>query len=210
MTSDQNKAVLALRTGIESMGLSRDLEALTQACWAYLTLLNKWNGAYNLTAVRSMEDMVSRHILDSLAILPWVEGNRVLDVGTGAGLPGIPLALACPDKHVVLLDSNGKKTRFLSEVQRALNISNIEIVQSRVEHYQPALPFDTVVSRAFSDMQSMLEQTKHLLAPGGQWVAMKGSQVNVELSSLATAYRMESYSVAGVEGERCCVIIDYK
>ncbi|PJD94158.1 MAG: 16S rRNA (guanine(527)-N(7))-methyltransferase RsmG [Legionella sp.] len=192
------------------LSLPGDLDVLAQSCGVYLALLQKWNQAYNLTAVRSIHDMVGRHILDSLAILPWITGRRVLDVGTGAGLPGIPLALACPDKQVVLLDSNGKKTRFLAEVQRVLDIKNIEIIQSRVETYQPTLPFDTVVSRAFSEMQTMLDQTQHLLAPGGQWVAMKGSQVNLELSSLTHAYRLEPYTVADVEGERCCVIIDYK
>ena len=112
----------------------------------YLTLLHKWNQAYNLTAVRDMTSMVTRHLLDSLAILPWVHGTFILDVGTGAGLPGIPLAIARPDLHIVLLDSNGKKTRFLQEAKRSLALNNIEIVQTRVENYHADHKFDTITS----------------------------------------------------------------
>lgn len=152
--------------------------------------------------------MVERHILDSLAILPWVKGAHILDVGTGAGFPGIPLALCYPDKHVVLLDSNGKKTRFLSEAQRVLNLSNVEIVQTRIERYQPERLFDTIVSRAFSDLQSMLDLTKHAIQPQGQWVAMKGPNVDAELQSLSRPYRLEPYQVPGINGERYCVICE--
>ena len=123
---------------------------------AYVHLLEKWNRTYNLTAVRAPEQMIPRHLLDSLAILPYLQGQRVLDMGTGAGLPGIPLAMARPDLDFVLLDSNAKKTRFVTQACAELGLKNIEITQERVEKYQPARPFDTLVSRAFSTIADML------------------------------------------------------
>lgn len=198
----------ALKKGFIALGLPGDLDALTSSCSTYLTLLDKWNRAYNLTAVQAVEDMIERHILDSLAILPWVNGSHILDVGTGAGLPGIPLALCCPDKRFVLLDSNGKKTRFLQEALRVLNLSNVEIVQTRVEQYQPDTLFDTVVSRAFSELQKMLEVTRHTLQQAGQWVAMKGQNVELELTGLENAYRLQSYQISPVSSHRYCVIIE--
>ena len=173
----------------------------------YLSLLAKWNDVYNLTAVRDIDSMISRHLLDSLAILPWVHGSRILDVGTGAGLPGIPLALARPELKVVLLDSNGKKVRFLQEVKRSLKLDNIEIVQERVESYHPPQGFDTVTTRAFSNLQQMMGWTQHLLVPSGIWLAMKGRRPEDELEVIPENYRIENYSVPGVEGVRCCVII---
>lgn len=194
--------------GLNAMAIPSDCERLAHACHAYLQLLDKWNRAYNLTAVHGMADMIVRHIFDSLAIAPWIAGAHILDVGTGAGLPGIPLALCYPEKRVVLLDSNGKKTRFLSEVQRVLNLENVEIVQTRVEHYQPDVLFDTVVSRAFSELQTMLDLTQHLLQAQGKWVAMKGPNVNLELSGVTQTHRLESYQVPGMTGERYCVILE--
>ena len=176
----------------------------------YLSLLYKWNQAYNLTAVRDMDSMVTKHLLDSLAILPWVKGTRVLDVGTGPGLPGVPLALANPALQVVLLDSNGKKIRFLQEVKRALALNNVEIVQTRVESYHPTQGFDTVTSRAFSDLQHMLNCTQHLIATDGIWLAMKGRHPEEELTHIDRPYHIEPYTVAGIEGERCCIIIENK
>lgn len=184
-----------------------NLEIPTLPLWHYLELLNKWNRAYNLTAIRDIKSMVTRHILDSLAILPWIQGGHVIDVGTGPGLPGIPLALACPDKKFVLLDSNGKKTHFLQEVKRVLKLNQIEIVHNRVESYHPSPGFDTVISRAFSHLSQMISWTDHLLMPEGIWLAMKGRVPTEELSGLPYSYRVETYSVAGLEGERCCVII---
>jgi 16S rRNA (guanine527-N7)-methyltransferase len=184
------------------------LEALSTPLTDYLMLLNKWNLAYNLTAVRDLETMVSKHILDSLAILPWIKGNRILDVGTGAGLPGIPLALAKPEFHFVLLDSNGKKIRFLNEAKRQLKLSNLEIVQFRVENYHPAQGFDTVVSRAFSSLAQMIQWTHHLIAEKGLWLAMKGHYPDSELNTIHQNYTVERYRVAEIEGERCCVLIE--
>lgn len=199
MTSIEN----ALLTGMKSLGLDFPVDKLLH----YLSLLYKWNQAYNLTAVRDMNSMVTRHLLDSLAILPWVKGPRVLDVGTGPGLPGVPLALANPALQVVLLDSNGKKIRFLQEVKRALVLDNIDIVQSRVESYHPTEGFDTVTSRAFSDLQHMLNCTHHLIAKEGIWLAMKGRDPIAELANIDRHYQIKPYTVAGIDGERCCVII---
>ena len=192
--------------GMQQLGLDFPCDKLLH----YLALLHKWNQAYNLTAVRDLDSMVTRHILDSLAVIPWLQGEHLLDVGTGPGLPGIPLALARPDLKVVLLDSQGKKIRFLQEVKRVLSLNNVEIVQARVEDYHRADGFDTVVSRAFSDLQQMITWTRHLIATNGIWLAMKGRIPDVELASIQHPYRVETYSVVGVEGERCCIIIENK
>jgi 16S rRNA (guanine527-N7)-methyltransferase len=192
-----------LQKGLEALKISADVAKLAE----YLTLLTKWNQVYNLTAIRDVHSMVNMHIFDSLAILPWVNGTRIVDVGTGPGLPGIPLALANADLQVVLLDSNGKKIRFLQEAKRVLQLTNVEVVQNRVEIYRPAQGFDTVVSRAFSNLQQMVEWTKHLIAHRGIWLAMKGRQPNEELEKISHPYRIETYKVPGVEGERCCVLI---
>ncbi len=192
--------------GMQQLGLDFSCDKLLQ----YLALLHKWNQAYNLTAVRDLDGMVTRHILDSLAVVPWLRGTHLLDVGTGPGLPGIPLALARPDLQIVLLDSNGKKIRFLQEVKRVLSLPNVEIVQARSEDYHRAGGFDTVVSRAFSDLQQMITWTRHLIATDGIWLAMKGRNPDAELATIQHPYRVETYSVAGVEGERCCIIIENK
>lgn len=193
-----------LEQGLTPFGLNSLCDPLLN----YLFLLNKWNLAYNLTAVRDLESMVSKHILDSLAILPWVKGNRILDVGTGAGLPGIPLAIAKPETQFVLLDSNGKKVRFLNEVKRQLNLKNLEVVQFRVENYHPDQGFDTVISRAFSSLEQMIHWTQHLIAKEGIWLAMKGRYPDTELNEIHQTYTVKQYTVEGVEGERCCVLID--
>lgn len=201
---DEIQIKLRLETSLQLF----DLEGISASLSDYLFLLNKWNSAYNLTAIRDVETMVSKHIVDSLAILPWLKGNRIIDVGTGAGLPGIPLALARPEISFVLLDSNGKKTRFLHEVKRQLNLKNIEIVQFRVENYHPAQGFDTVLSRAFSSLAQMIQWTQHLIAQEGIWLAMKGRFPDAELNEIKQNCTVNTYTVAGVEGERCCVIIE--
>lgn len=204
--SDLQHIERSLLQGITGLGLELPCDGFMQ----YLSLLYKWNQAYNLTAVRDMDSMVTRHLLDSLAILPWVKGPRLLDVGTGPGLPGIPLALANPSLQLVLLDSNGKKIRFLQEVKRVLALDNVEIVQARVESYLPEQRFDTVTSRAFSELQHMLSCTEHLIATDGIWLAMKGRYPEAELANIDRDYQIESYTVAGNDGERCCIIIENK
>lgn len=174
----------------------------------YLMLLHKWNSAYNLTAVRDVDSMICKHLLDSLAIIPWLKGKLIIDVGTGAGLPGIPLAVAKPETNFVLLDANGKKIRFLKEACRHLDLKNVEIVQFRVENYHSAQGFDTVVSRAFSNLAQMIQCTQHLIAKKGIWLAMKGRYPDAELNNIKKPYKVAHYSVSGIEGERCCVVIE--
>jgi 16S rRNA (guanine527-N7)-methyltransferase len=192
-----------LQDGFVKLGLAQDATVFED----YLNLLDTWNRAYNLTAIQDPSERVSRHILDSLAILPWVQGSCILDVGTGAGLPGVPLALARPDLRITLLDSNGKKTRFLHEVKRALSLANVDIIHSRVEQYSPASGFDTIVSRAFSELDQMMQWTKHLIAEHGIWLAMKGRRPDAELAVVPTPAEIHAYTVPGVEGERCCVVM---
>lgn len=204
MSNEPQRIAEVLDKGLRQL----DLHLASDGLLRYLQLLHKWNHAYNLTAVRDIDAMVTRHVLDSLAILPWVKGHRVLDVGSGAGLPGIPLALALPDVQIVLLDSNGKKIRFLQEVKRVLSLTNVEIVQTRVENYHPSHGFDTVISRAFSELEQMILMTRHVIATDGIWLAMKGQYPKTELANIHYPYRVETYTVAGLEGERCCVIVN--
>ena len=155
----------------------------------YLDLLEKWNHAYNLTAVRSRSEMLGRHLIESLAISPFIRGRQVVDVGSGAGLPGIPLAIANPAVQYTLLDSNGKKSRFLLEVKRALMLSNVEIETVRVESWQPTKPFDSVVTRAFADLTTTLARVDHVLSDQGMVYAMKTEHAQHEIDALPDATR---------------------
>ena len=156
----------------------------------FLSLLERWNRAYNLTAVRDPEAMVVRHVLDSLSILPWLEGPRVLDVGSGAGLPGIPLAIIRPDCEFVLLDSNGKRTRFMSQAAAELKLPNVSVVRSRIGDYRPAILMSSVVSRAFATLAEMVAEAGRLCAPEGRLLAMKGVFPDDELARLPPGYRV--------------------
>ena len=150
----------------------------------YLDLLAKWNKAYNLTAVRDIAQMVPRHLLDSLAIAPHLEGRRFIDVGTGAGLPGIPLAIMFPDREFHLLDSNGKKTRFLFQVKTTLGLDNMAVHHARVESFQPERLYDVVLSRAFASLKDMVVGCRHLLDGDGRFLAMKGAYPAEELAAV--------------------------
>jgi len=197
-----------LSEGLDAMGLA--LSAAQQQCLIdYLALLYKWNKAYNLTAVRDPQHMVSRQLLDSLSILPWVRGPRVLDVGTGPGLPGIPLAVALPDTEFVLLDSNGKKTRFVQQAILELGLDNVGVRQERVEAMADEGGFNTITSRAFADLHRMLALTAHLRAPGGQWAAMKASLDEFDPRKLAPGldWRVEELQVPGETGRRNLVLV---
>jgi 16S rRNA (guanine527-N7)-methyltransferase len=176
----------------------------------FLYLLVKWNRAYNLTAVRQPEQMVTRHLLDSLVIGPYLQGPRILDVGTGAGLPGIPLALAYPNCQFTLLDSNGKKIRFVTQVVAELGLVNVDVVQSRVEAYQPAGRFDTITARAYSSIEELVEQTAHLLAEGGQYLIMKGAYPIAEIEAMPAGYQLEAIhqlQVPKLDAERHLLIV---
>jgi 16S rRNA (guanine527-N7)-methyltransferase len=192
-----------LMDGLQELGLELAIAPFLD----YLLLLQKWNQTFNLTAISNLETMVTRHLLDSLAIIPWIYGKRLLDVGSGAGLPGIPLALAKRDLEIALLDSNGKKIRFLQEAKRALRLDNIEVIHSRVEAYHPVFSFDTVTSRAFGKIAQMIKWTQHLISRNGIWLAMKGRYPESELSSINLPYQVKNYEVPGLHEKRCCVII---
>lgn len=176
----------------------------------YLELLHKWNKAYNLTAVRNPEEMLYRHLVDSLSVVPWVQGQRIIDVGTGPGLPGIPLAILFPDTQFTLLDSNGKKTRFLTQCKLELGLNNITVVHGRVEAFQPEAPFNQVISRAFSAIENMVNWCGHLTDSQGRFLAMKGLFPQEELASLPSGYQVETshtLDVPGCDGERHLIII---
>lgn len=176
----------------------------------YLSLLDKWNKTYNLTAVRTQQEMLQRHVLDSCSIHSFIEGSRCLDVGTGPGLPGLVLAMLQPDKHWLLLDSNQKKVRFLRHVQLQLKLENVEVVQSRVESYNPDAGFNTVVCRAFSSLQDFVNKSSHLLAADGVLLAMKAKPGREELEAVSgTVARLDliELDTMGQEDSRCLVRI---
>jgi len=180
----EQQLAIALRRGCAALALpleQRQQELLLE----YLALMDKWNKAYNLTAVREPAQMVSRHLLDSLVIAPYLRGQRFIDVGTGAGLPGVPMAILFPQREFHLLDSNGKKTRFLFQVKTALGLDNMKVHHARVESFQPARPFDAVLSRAFASLGDMVGGCGHLLAPGSCFLAMKGAYPAQELETVA-------------------------
>lgn len=153
-----------------------------QQLMQYVQLLDKWNSAYNLTSVRDPNEMLVKHIMDSLVVAPHLHGQRIIDVGTGPGLPGVPLAICCPDKEFTLLDSLGKRIRFLNQVKLQLGLKNIQPVQSRVEEHHEK--YDSVISRAFASLADMLHWCQHLPAADGQFLAMKGAQAQEEIAAL--------------------------
>jgi 16S rRNA (guanine527-N7)-methyltransferase len=179
---------------------------------AYLALLIKWNKAYNLTAVRDPDEMVSRHLLDSLSVVPFVveAGNNWLDVGSGGGMPGVPLAILFPERQFTLLDSNGKKTRFLTQVKLELKLSNLQVIHSRVEEFTPSVAFSGICSRAFSSLEDFSNWTRHLGDANSQWLAMKGVHPDDELQALPADFRLSSshvLKVPGCQGQRHLLIL---
>ena len=185
-----------LAAGIVALDLSLP-EGAEAKLLAYLALLDKWNRVYNLTAVRDVERMVSHHLLDSLAVVPFYLGGEpkwvsVLDVGSGGGLPGIPLAIARPGLQVTLIDSIAKKTAFLLQAKAELGLENLRVVTSRVEGFRPDAPFDVITSRAFSDLKLFVTLTRHLLKPGGCWMAMKGLIPHEEIDTLPDWVRVSA------------------
>jgi 16S rRNA (guanine527-N7)-methyltransferase len=194
-----------LADGLAAMQLALP-EAAQAKLLAYLDLLAKWNRTYNLTAVRDPANMVSRHLLDSLAVLPFVHGKNLADLGSGAGLPGVPLAIARPDLAVTLVESNGKKARFLREAIRSLPLANVTVTQARVQDATGA--FDTITARAFASLPDMLAWAGHLLALNGRWLALKGHADPAELGAMPDGFRVvavRELGVPGTDGERCVI-----
>ena len=193
-----------LLEGLAQLNLALETAQIDQLL-TYIELIGKWNKAYNLTAVRDIHEMVTTHLLDSLVILPHVNGSRIADIGTGAGLPGIPLAICRPDWRLSLVDSNSKKTRFVQQAVLELKLSNVEVVHARVENLQPAEPFDVVLCRAFASMPDIVRLCRHLLTPSGHILAMKGQTPYEELMQIAQVYQVIPLRVPGIEAERCLV-----
>lgn len=204
---------LELSTGAKAMGVEVTPTQEEQLL-GYLALLIKWNKAYNLTAVRNPDEMVSRHLLDSLSIVPHLgNAKRWLDVGSGGGMPGIPLAILFPDKFVTTLDSNGKKTRFQTQVKLELKLANLEVIHSRVEGHQPQAPYEGIVSRAFSSLEDFSNWTRHLGDNNTHWLAMKGLHPADELVALPPDFEIDSahaLAVPGCQGQRHLLILRRK
>jgi 16S rRNA (guanine527-N7)-methyltransferase len=204
-----------LAAGIAALGLTLP-DGAEAKLLAYLALLDKWNRVYNLTAVRDAERMVSHHLLDSLAAVPYVQGGgpdsiRVLDVGSGGGLPGIPLAIARPELQVTLIDSIAKKTAFLLQAKAELGLANLNVVTGRVEDFRPETGFDVVTSRAFSDLREFVTLTRHLLKPTGRWLAMKGLYPNEEIAQLPADVKVSAdhaLVVPGLEASRHLIVLE--
>ena len=199
----------ALVAGLAELGISASDSQHHQ--WiAYLDLLAKWNKAYNLTAVRDRSTMLVRHLLDSLSVAPHITSHSLLDVGAGAGLPSIPLAILWPDRHVTALDSNGKKTRFMQQAKAELALSNLTVVQARVEDYQPTALFEGITARAYASLADIVTTSGHVLAPGGTIWAMKALIDTDELSALPKPYKVSAclpLRVPGADAERHLVVI---
>ncbi|MEP6940425.1 MAG: 16S rRNA (guanine(527)-N(7))-methyltransferase RsmG [Rudaea sp.] len=210
MSSPTDRATLLARliAGSNELGLPLD-SSRSEALIDYIALLARWNDTYNLTAVRDTADMVTRHLLDSLAIAPHVRGQTLIDLGTGAGLPGIPLAVLEPQRTVTLVDSNGKKTRFLREAVRVMGLSNVRVEQARAEDLRGS--FDCVVARAFASIADFLRLGGHLLAPDGLCLAMKGQLSEDEILGMPAGYAVREIvplKVPGLGAARHLVIIN--
>ncbi len=194
----------AITNGLAALELPATPAQVAQLA-QYLDLLARWNQVYNLTAIRDPADMVTRHLLDSLAVALWVQGTRILDVGSGAGLPGLPLAVMYPTQQFTLLDSNAKKTRFMTQSGAELALANVRVIRTRAEQYYPAQGFDCILARAVAPLAQLLELTHHLCAPGGRLLALKGPEAHNELQQLPATWRLRGghrLQVPGLDVER--------
>jgi 16S rRNA (guanine527-N7)-methyltransferase len=203
----------ALDAGLEQLGLALPCEARDKLL-AYVDLLAKWNGTYNLTAIRDRAQMVNLHLLDSLTVARYIKPGRLLDVGSGGGLPGIPLAIfagaGLPDLKITVLDSNHKKAAFLRQAKAELKLDNLEVAGDRVEAWQPSAKYSQIVSRAFSDLYEFFHLTELLAAPGCEWLAMKGVHPHDEVTQLPAQCHLDvvhKLKVPGVEAERHLVVL---
>lgn len=197
-----------LEAGLASLGLPA--QPLAARLLDYLALLDRWNRTYNLTAIRDPREMLSKHLLDSLSMWPHVRDGKLADLGTGPGLPGIPLALARPGLQVTLVESNGKKTRFLREVVRQLGLANVRVLESRAEAVDEPGAYDQITARAMDTLAGILAVGGHLLAPGGRLLAMKGQRPDAEIAALPPGWRVETVqplAVPGLEGDRHLVTV---
>ena len=187
-----------LEAGLGALSLDT---ALATPLLDYVALLARWNATYNLTAIRDPREMIGKHLLDSLAMQPFVRGLGTLaDLGTGPGLPGIPLAIATPSLHVTLVESNGKKARFLREAVRKLGLANVDVAESRIEAYRPGTTFDAITARALATLPLILELGGHLPGPGGRLLAMKGVLPADEIAALPAGWRLGAVHVLRVPG----------
>lgn len=197
-----------LDAGLRALALD---PALAAPLLAYLALLARWNRAYNLTAVRDPRAMVRLHLLDSLAMHPFVRDvDALADLGSGAGLPGIPLAMAVPRLQVALVESSGKKARFLREAVRTLRLDNVRVAESRAEALDEPAAFDAITARALATLADILAVGAHLLAPGGRLLAMKGARPDAEIAALPAGWRIEAVHplrVPGLAAERHLVVV---
>ena len=193
-----------LVSGLEELALSYDDNKINSLL-AFIKLIGKWNKAYNLTAIKNPADMIRLHLLDSLAILKYLQGQKILDIGTGAGLPGIPLAIFCPEKNFVLLDSNAKKTRFVQQAVLELQLDNVQVWNGRAEDYRSDEAFNSIISRAFSSIRDFIEVSERLLDKEGSLLAMKGRLPKQELEQISWNYEVYPVNVPGVDVERCLV-----
>jgi 16S rRNA (guanine527-N7)-methyltransferase len=203
-----------LEQGIQDAKLAISAETQHKLL-GYLALMQKWNKVHNLTAVRDADEMVTLHLLDSLVVLPYVDAKNLLDVGSGAGLPGIPLALCLPDLQVTVIDSNSKKVSFMRQVKAELGITNLEVIGGRVEDIAPTRQFEIIISRAFSDLSLFISLTHHLLATDGKWLAMKGVYPEAELADLlaktgVVASKVEVLNVPGLDAQRHLAFLPYQ
>ena len=200
-----------LSEGVHALSLELT-ESQLNSLLDYVSLLQKWNGVYNLTAVREPTMMIRQHLLDSLAALPAFEGMQsILDVGAGGGLPGIVLAIARPDMHVSLIDTVQKKTAFLTQVKSELGLSNVTVHSGRVEQLQDTNKFDAITSRAFSDLAEFVRLSEHLLKDSGCFIAMKGAIPQVEIAQLPKTWKVteiKPLSVPGLDAERHLILMN--
>lgn len=197
-----------LKEGIKRLNLDLS-EARQETMLAYLALMAKWNQVYNLTSRRAESDWVPRHLLDSLAVLPYINGSRIADIGSGAGVPGIVLAVASPERQFTLLDSNAKKARFMTQAAIELKLDNVTVIGGRAEAFMPQTGFDSVISRAFASVGDFLRVAGHLVAPTGKMLAMKGVYPAEELAELTAGFELETterLDVPFLEGERHLLI----
>lgn len=198
-----------LSDALAAMGLAIDADKQARLL-DFLALLKKWNSTYNLTAIHDPDKMLTHHLLDSLAVLPYVTADRLLDVGSGAGLPGIPLAIARPELSVTLIDASHKKCAFMQQAAIELKLANVKSIHGRVEDLDAEAPYPQIVSRAFSDLSDFVRLTARLLAPGGEWLAMKGLYPHEEIAQLkgARLKRDVELHVPGLEADRHLVILE--